>query len=73
MHMHALHGKLVISFISTSKILNTFNQLNIFWDAVAIFNQAICVCDLSIIAILSLTHNIRIIYFFIVLKSHWES
>ena len=60
MHMYTLHGELVISFISTSKVFNTFSQLNTYWDAVAIFNQAIWVCELSIIAISILTHNIRI-------------
>ena len=60
MHMYTLHGELVIPFISASKVFNTFSQLNTYWDAVAIFNQAIWVCELSIIAISILTHNIRI-------------
>ena len=47
MHMHTLHGELVISFINTSKFFNTFSQLNTWWDAVAIFNQAIWVFDLK--------------------------
>ena len=47
MHMHTLHGELVISIINTSKFFNTFSQLNTWWDAVAIFNQAIWVCDLK--------------------------
>ena len=64
MHLYTLHGELVISFISTSKIFNTFSQLNTQWDAAAIFNQAIWVCKLSIIAISILTHNIRITDFF---------
>ena len=47
MHMHTLHGELVISFINTSKFFNTFSQLNTWWDAVAIFNQAIWVFGLK--------------------------
>ena len=64
MHMYTLHGELVISFISTSNFFNTFSQLNTSWDVVAIFNQAIWACELSIIAISVLTHNIRITDFF---------
>ena len=63
MHMYTLHGELLISFISTSKFFNTFRQLNTQWDAVAIFNQAIWICELSIIAISISTHNIRITSF----------
>ena len=73
MHMHTLHGELLISFISTSKFLDTFSQLNTQWDPVAIFNLAIWVCDISFIAISSLTHNIRVTDFFIFKKRHRES
>ena len=66
--MYTLHGELLISFISTSNIFNTFSQLNTQWEAVAIFNQAIWVCELSIMAMSILTHNIRRTDFFQFLK-----
>ena len=68
MHMYPLDEELVISFVRTSNFFNTFSQLNTSWDAVAIFNQAIWVCELSIVAISILTHNIRITDFFQFLK-----
>ena len=64
MDMYTLHGELVISFICFSNFFNTFSQLSTSWGVVAIFNQAIWVCELSIIAISILNHNIRITDFF---------
>ena len=55
------------------KIFQYVQPTDYLWDAVAIFNQTIWVCKLSIIAISILTHNIRITDFFSFYKDDWES
>ena len=73
MQIYTLQGVLVISFINASRFQDTFTQLNTYWDTLAIFNQTIRVCELSIMAISFLPHVLRIAQFCSFLEGHWES
>ena len=61
------------SYLFHLSALQNFSILLANWDAVAIFNQAIWICELSIIAISISIHNIRITDLFSFYKGRWES